>query len=645
MAKNNKNKLLEIYAKASTPQELFLDTIKYVKDLDNKFSKVQSTLDDTIQFAMENKPKSNEELEEIIKPLIPKPINGKNPSKEELISLISPLIPEPVKGEDGTDITPIEVRNKIKELKGIERLSIFDLKDTELLKGGKGMNWSSTGFKVYTDNTLTGDGSFANPLHALGGGSSITLKTNGTNNGSQSILNLKAGSNITLTDDGVGGITFDASGGSYTLPIASASTLGGIKVGSGLSIDAGTGVLSATGGGSGTVTSVAALTLGTSGTDLSSSVANSTTTPVITLNVPTASATNRGVLSSTDWSTFNNKQTALTIGNLTDAGTDGITITGGTGAIIGSGTSIAQHVADSTHNGYLSSTDWSTFNNKGVGTVTSVTSATGDATIATTTTTPVITIVSAPKLTTARTIGTLTGDATTAGSSFDGTANNTNALTLATVNSNVGSFGSATQSLTATVNAKGLVTAISAQTVTPAVGSITGLGTGVATALAVNVGSAGAFVTFNGALGTPSSGTLTNCTGLPTASVLAGTFGTGAFTMDTRLTVPQVINTANAITASGNAATVPVTSKHNIVTNNSAATLTVTLTTSGAVNMQTVIVQILDFSVVAQTITWVNTENSTVTAPVTSNGSTTLPLTVGFIYNSATSKWRCIASA
>jgi hypothetical protein len=60
--------------------------------------------------------------------------------------------------------------------------------------------------------------------------------------------------------------------------------------------------------GSGTVTSVAALTLGTTGTDLSSTVANSTTTPVITLNVPTASATNRGALSSTDWTTFNNKQ-------------------------------------------------------------------------------------------------------------------------------------------------------------------------------------------------------------------------------------------------------------------------------------------------------------------------------------------------
>jgi len=63
--------------------------------------------------------------------------------------------------------------------------------------------------------------------------------------------------------------------------------------------------------GSGTVTSVAALTLGTTGTDLSSSVATGTTTPVITLNVPTASATNRGALSSADWTTFNNKANAL----------------------------------------------------------------------------------------------------------------------------------------------------------------------------------------------------------------------------------------------------------------------------------------------------------------------------------------------
>jgi hypothetical protein len=66
--------------------------------------------------------------------------------------------------------------------------------------------------------------------------------------------------------------------------------------------------------GNGTVTSVAALTLGTTGSDLSSTVATSTTTPVITLNVPTASATNRGALSSANWTTFNSKQDALVSG-------------------------------------------------------------------------------------------------------------------------------------------------------------------------------------------------------------------------------------------------------------------------------------------------------------------------------------------
>ena len=82
-----------------------------------------------------------------------------------------------------------------------------------------------------------------------------------------------------------------------------------------------TGTIALVGGaGVGTVTSVAALTIGTTGTDLSSTVANSTTTPVITLNVPTASATNRGALSAADWTTFNNKQGALT---LTTTGTSG----------------------------------------------------------------------------------------------------------------------------------------------------------------------------------------------------------------------------------------------------------------------------------------------------------------------------------
>ena len=58
------------------------------------------------------------------------------------------------------------------------------------------------------------------------------------------------------------------------------------------------------------------------------------------------------------------------------------------------------------------------------------------------------------------------------------------------------------------------------------VSGISGFGTGVATALAVNVGSAGAPVVNGGALGTPSSGTLTSATGLPISTGLTGA-GTG----------------------------------------------------------------------------------------------------------------------
>jgi hypothetical protein len=107
--------------------------------------------------------------------------------------------------------------------------------------------------------------------------------------------------------------------------------------------------------GSGTVTSVSALTLGTSGTDLTSTVASGTTTPVITLNVPTASASNRGALSSTDWTTFNNKGSG-TVTSVT--GTTPIVSSGGTTP------AISIPAATASVDGYLSSTDWTTFNAK-----------------------------------------------------------------------------------------------------------------------------------------------------------------------------------------------------------------------------------------------------------------------------------------
>lgn len=84
---------------------------------------------------------------------------------------------------------------------------------------------------------------------------------------------------------------------------------------------------------------------------------------------------------------------------------------------------------------------------------------------------------------------------------------------------------------------------------TIAIGSeVSGLGTNVATALGVAIGSAGAPVVLNGALGTPASGTLTNTTGFPTAS-LAGA-GTGVLTF---LATPSGANFGSMLTG-----TVPI---------------------------------------------------------------------------------------
>lgn len=186
-------------------------------------------------------------------------------------------------------------------------------------------------------------------------------------------------------------------------------------------------------------------------------------------------------------------------------------------------------------------------------------------------------------------------------------------------------------------------------TVTGANITLTGSGTNVYTFPAATdtlVGRASTDTLTNKTLTTPVISSITN-TGtitLPTTTTtLAGLAVTETFTATQTGTL--WITTPQAISVTTNAGTADVNHLIQNFTNTSAATMTITLTTASAVDGQLKMVRIYDFSAVAQTISWVNTENSTVTAPNLSNGSTTLPLTVGFQFNSATTKWRVIFTA
>lgn len=187
-----------------------------------------------------------------------KGIDGKNADEDAILSKLIKQIPAPIKGDTGKQgekgDTPIidvkqivsdvilalpnttleTIKSVVDKIKNDKVLSVEDLSDfpdiVSLIR-------KYTAHLENTGTTIVGSG--ANALLSLldvdrssigvgkvptwngerfifqtpsGGGSSITLKTDDVNNGSQSILNLKAGTNLTLTDDGLGGVTIDAIG-------------------------------------------------------------------------------------------------------------------------------------------------------------------------------------------------------------------------------------------------------------------------------------------------------------------------------------------------------------------------------------------------------------------------------------------------
>jgi len=163
-------------------------------------------------------------------------------------------------------------------------------------------------------------------------------------------------------------------------------------------------------------------------------------------SISQANTTTNGYLSSFDWNTFNNKQIALTFGNLTSSD---ITVTGGTGAIIGAGSTLTLATVNTNTGTFGSSTAIPVITVNGKGLITALTT----------------TAVSIPS-------GSLSfiGDVTGTGTTGSDTT-----LTLATVNTNVGAYGSSTSVPTITVNAKGLVTAASQTAIPTATSSVNGL--------------------------------------------------------------------------------------------------------------------------------------------------------------------------
>ena len=80
----------------------------------------------------------------------------------------------------------------------------------------------------------------------------------------------------------------------------------------------------------------------------------------------TISGGDHSILSNLDYASAGHTgfEPTVTKGDLTETTSDVLTIIGGTGAVIGSGLTIEVDQADTDNAGYLSSTDWDTFNNK-----------------------------------------------------------------------------------------------------------------------------------------------------------------------------------------------------------------------------------------------------------------------------------------
>jgi len=251
---------------------------------------------------------SKEELEALIKPLIPEPKDGKTPSKQELLSLIKPLIPDPIKGDNG--ITP-----PLEELEAIvlsllpEPEKVPELAPKDLIeKINKAKTAKISKSRVEGMDELDGLARSANRnvqnILSLGGSRQTIIKNNGA----------LTGTGVTTINFTGGTVTKVGNGEEISVPLGGAGggQVNSVVAGSGISVDStdpANPIVSSTSSG-GTVTSVTSA-------DANATVATTTTTPVITIvSAPKL-------------------QTARAINGVNFDGTAAITVTAAAGTLTG----------------------------------------------------------------------------------------------------------------------------------------------------------------------------------------------------------------------------------------------------------------------------------------------------------------------
>lgn len=262
------------------------------------------------------------------------------------------------------------------------------------------------------------------------------------------------------------------------------------------------------------------------------------------LSLALSSTSTTGALSSTDWNTFNGKQPA---GNYITALTGDATATG-PGSVALTLATVNGNVGSF---GTATQTSTFTVNAKGLITAASNTSIQ----IAESQVTNLVSDLAAKQSTTLTNTHILVGNgsnvATDVALSGDATLANTGALTLATVNGNVGSFGTATQTSTFTVNGKGLITAASNTSIQITEAQVTNLTTDLAGKLTTTLTSAHLFVGNGSNVATDvalsGDATLSNTGALTLATVNSNTGSFGSSTSIPNFTV----NGKGLITAAG----------------------------------------------------------------------------------------------